>query len=426
MAKILIADDERDIRDLIALTIRADGHEVFAVSNGEEVLVRGHQVIPDLFLLDVRMPRMNGYEACRIIKETPELSNIPVVFLSAKGQENEIQQGLNAGAEAYLLKPFTAHELMRHIRRILRDARLGLFDHGSINERPVLNVEDDLAYLVQRYKQMDNEYAARIAHIKSEHRFQIERYQQEIGHYRQAIKQLQNPSANDQAIQSVSQYPLVELSRITDGIVHDIRNGIGIIRNTIGFMSEDRANTAHAKDVAKISRSLDFCEVVLRNLAALGGQEIIRPEWVNLEKIVREICFMLENKLVDIHIDIQTSNGIEPIILADQGHMKQVFMNLIKNAGEAMPNGGILTCRFQKENDMMKIDIQDSGYGISLENQNRLFNELFTTKERGYGIGLFVVRSIIKRHGGKISVKSLEHVGTTFTLLLPIRGKDNE
>ena len=94
MAKILIAEDERDIRDLIAFTLRFAGHEVFAATNGEEAVEMAPRVNPDLILMDVRMPRMTGYEACKELKANPDLKEIPVVFLSAKGQENEIQQGL--------------------------------------------------------------------------------------------------------------------------------------------------------------------------------------------------------------------------------------------------------------------------------------------------------------------------------------------
>jgi len=119
MAKILIAEDERDIRDLIAFTLRFAGYEVFVATNGEEAVELAPQVNPDLVLMDVRMPRMTGYEACRAMKARPDLRDIPVVFLSAKGQENEIQQGLDAGAEEYLLKPFAPDQLTSHVKAIL-------------------------------------------------------------------------------------------------------------------------------------------------------------------------------------------------------------------------------------------------------------------------------------------------------------------
>lgn len=119
MAKILIAEDDPDIRELVAFTLRFAGHEVVAASNGEEAVQLAARELPDLILMDVRMPRMTGYDACRAIKANSELKDIPIVFLSAKGQESEIQTGLEAGAEEYLLKPFALDQLMDRVRAIL-------------------------------------------------------------------------------------------------------------------------------------------------------------------------------------------------------------------------------------------------------------------------------------------------------------------
>ena len=119
MAKILIAEDERDIRDLVAFTLRFAGYEVVTAANGEEALDLSVREQPDLIILDVRMPRMTGYDACRQIKAAPGLQDRPVIFLSAKGQEAEIQAGLEAGAEEYLLKPFAPDQLTARVRAIL-------------------------------------------------------------------------------------------------------------------------------------------------------------------------------------------------------------------------------------------------------------------------------------------------------------------
>jgi len=119
MARILIAEDEKDIRELISFTLKFAGHEVIATANGEEAYNTTLQQIPDLVLLDVRMPRMTGYEACERIKAEPSTKNIPVVFLSAKGQESEIQAGLQAGATEYILKPFSPDQLTERVRVIL-------------------------------------------------------------------------------------------------------------------------------------------------------------------------------------------------------------------------------------------------------------------------------------------------------------------
>jgi two-component system NtrC family sensor kinase len=218
------------------------------------------------------------------------------------------------------------------------------------------------------------------------------------------------------------QFPLAEFSRLTDGIVHDMRSGLGVIRNTLGFLEDDLADDAHQSDLLKISHSLDFCELVLRNLSALGGQDIFQPKWVNLEAIMREMFFILERKLVDVDLVIETDPDA-PEILADEGQTKQVFMNLIKNAGEAMPDGGTLTIRTRREDEKLRIEVSDTGCGISPEDQERLFEEFFTTKDRGYGLGLHIVNTIVKRHGGTIAVESEVGQGTTFTLCLPIEAE---
>ena len=119
MAKILIAEDERDIRDLVAFTLRFAGYEVFAAPNGEEAVELASKVYPDLILMDVRMPRMTGYEACKVMKANPDLKDIPIVFLTARGQETEIQQGLEAGGEENLLKPFAPDQLTARVKAIL-------------------------------------------------------------------------------------------------------------------------------------------------------------------------------------------------------------------------------------------------------------------------------------------------------------------
>lgn len=123
MAKLLIAEDERDIRDLILFTLQFAGFDVEAARDGNEAVEKAQQGQFDLILMDVRMPRMTGYQACDRLKEIESTKDIPVIFLSAKGQEAEVQQGLEVGAEDYILKPFAPDHLTRKIKEVL--ARYG-------------------------------------------------------------------------------------------------------------------------------------------------------------------------------------------------------------------------------------------------------------------------------------------------------------
>ena len=122
MAHILVAEDERDIRELINFTLMFAGHTVTQAANGQEAVevAMSMDTRPDLIMMDVRMPKMTGYEACRQIKTVDSLKDVPVVFLSAKGQDEEVQTGMEAGAVAYILKPFAPEDLNRRITEILQ------------------------------------------------------------------------------------------------------------------------------------------------------------------------------------------------------------------------------------------------------------------------------------------------------------------
>ena len=119
MARILISEDERDIRELIAFTLQIAGHEVIPTRNGEEALEMTGKEMPDLIILDVRMPRISGYEVCKQIKSDPGTVHIPIIFLSAKGQDAEVKAGLEAGAVEYIIKPFSPDQLVNQIGDIL-------------------------------------------------------------------------------------------------------------------------------------------------------------------------------------------------------------------------------------------------------------------------------------------------------------------
>ena len=122
MARILVAEDERDIRELINFTLMFAGHTVTLAANGAEAVELVEQANPQLIMMDVRMPKMTGYEACKQIKTMEAYKNIPVIFVSAKGQDEEIQSGLDAGATAYILKPFSPEDLTRRVNEILQQS----------------------------------------------------------------------------------------------------------------------------------------------------------------------------------------------------------------------------------------------------------------------------------------------------------------
>jgi DNA-binding response OmpR family regulator len=117
--KVLVAEDEPDIRQLITYSLQFAGLTVVQAVNGEDAVQKAGVEQPDLILLDVRMPKMTGYEACKVLKSQKSTRHIPVVFLSARGQEAEIKYGLGLGAEEYILKPFAPDELYKRVTALL-------------------------------------------------------------------------------------------------------------------------------------------------------------------------------------------------------------------------------------------------------------------------------------------------------------------
>ncbi len=119
--KVMLVEDEPDIQVVARMTLKKGGvREVVVAGNGEECLARVGEVKPDLILLDVMMPRLDGYETCRRLKQNPETRGIPVIFLTAKAQQFEINQGLELGAIGYLVKPFDPATLHAEIVSLLK------------------------------------------------------------------------------------------------------------------------------------------------------------------------------------------------------------------------------------------------------------------------------------------------------------------
>jgi DNA-binding response OmpR family regulator len=121
---VLIAEDERDIREFLAVALQVSGFNVIEARNGEEAVALANSQRPDLILLDIRMPKVTGFEACEILKANPDTRNIPIVFLSAFAHKDEVQRGLQIGAEEYLTKPIAPDVLTQRVSVLLERFKL--------------------------------------------------------------------------------------------------------------------------------------------------------------------------------------------------------------------------------------------------------------------------------------------------------------
>jgi two-component system alkaline phosphatase synthesis response regulator PhoP len=117
--KILVVDDEVNITQILEFSIGSEGFEVITAQNGEEAIEKARREQPDLIILDVMMPKIDGYEACRILKANPLTKNIPVVLLTAKGRDIDKRLGMEVGATDYIVKPFSPNRLVERINQLL-------------------------------------------------------------------------------------------------------------------------------------------------------------------------------------------------------------------------------------------------------------------------------------------------------------------
>lgn len=134
--KILVVDDEKEIVQLIRITLKEEGYHILGVFNGEEALKIASEKIPDLIILDLILPGIDGLEVCRILKNNTETKDIPIIMLTAKGSETDVVVGLELGADDYMHKPFRPRELIARVKAVLRRADL------KPKEREVIKVDD--------------------------------------------------------------------------------------------------------------------------------------------------------------------------------------------------------------------------------------------------------------------------------------------
>jgi len=217
---------------------------------------------------------------------------------------------------------------------------------------------------------------------------------------------------------------LAAMGRLTSQIAHELNNPIYGIMNTLELLKTEIHPDSKRRRILELSLSeTQRLSEMLRNMLSFSKPEEEKRRPIKVNELVEGILLVMEKQMREANIKVETSfdDGI-PEVMASTNQMRQVMLNIIKNAKEAMPQGGTLTVRTARENNSVLIYIQDTGTGIPEEIRNKIFEAFFTTKQKvkGVGLGLSVCYGIIKDHGGEIKVESEEQKGTTFTVSLPI------
>jgi two-component system NtrC family sensor kinase len=217
---------------------------------------------------------------------------------------------------------------------------------------------------------------------------------------------------------------LAAMGRLTSQIAHELNNPIYGIMNTLELLKTEIPPESKRRRVLDLSLSeTQRLAEMLRNMLSFSKpQEEARKE-INVNELIEGILLMMERQMREANVRVETHFEEDlPAVMASTNQMRQVFLNMFKNAKEAMPKGGTLTVTTEKDAGRLLIHIRDTGTGIPEEIRNKIFEAFFTTKQKvkGVGLGLSVCYGIIKDHGGEIRVESEEGKGTIFTISLPI------
>lgn len=206
-------------------------------------------------------------------------------------------------------------------------------------------------------------------------------------------------------------------------IGHDLRNPLTAIKNAVYYLDRKQSTSmdAKTKEMFKIiDRSVDHANKIIGNLLEYSKEITLEIEEATPKSLLDYILLMIQ---IPNHIKIMDRTQDEPIIWVDSNKLERVFINLITNAIDAMPEKGSLVISSRVEGENVEFTFTDTGTGMTEQTKSKIFMPLFTTKAQGMGFGLAICKRIIEAHGGKIAVESSLSKGTTFIVTLPIEQK---
>lgn len=369
---ILIVDDIPENLQLLGNVLREANYRVAFATSGKQALTILNTIVPDLILLDITMPEMDGFSVCSKIKEIEKLQNVPVLFLTAHTNKDDVVKGFELGAVDYITKPFNSQELKARIKTHL--------DLKKSKEK-----------ILKQYEELNT-----------------------------LNKELQ------ELITSRDQFYSI--------IAHDLRSPFNTILGFLQLILEDYYSMTDEdkyqfiNNIYTSAQNLhNLLEKLLSWIRSQTGRLKLNPENFDLNFLVNEILPLYHSGFEKKNINYNFYPTDNLIVFADTDTVSTVIRNLISNAIKFTPQNGRITMRTYSENDFAIFSINDTGMGMSPEDLEKLFIpgkkvvKLGTEKETGTGLGLILTKEFVEKNNGKIWVESKLNVGTTFYFSVPLK-----
>jgi PAS domain S-box-containing protein len=480
-ARILWADDNADMREYVRRLLGRH-HEVEAVADGLSALEAARARPPDLVLTDVMMPGLDGFALLRELRADERLRTVPVILLSARAGEEARVEGMHAGADDYLIKPFSARELLTRVeahlklQQVRRESQAALreseakfstafdasplvltitsLDDGrlvEVNEafvrlagytraEVVGRTPDELGLWIDPDRRVERFARLRVGERVPtiEARFRAKSGVEVIGLISSAVVEINGrpcvlSSVTDITDRKRAEEALQAADRAKDEFLamlgHELRNPLGALASAARLLDREGGTpgvAARARDV--IGRQLDHLTRLVDDLLDVSRLTTAKVRLsrrpLDLSHAARGAVETLRARgALDRHR--LSFEGHPAWVDADETRIEQIVANLVGNAMKFTPPGGSITVTVGRDDLDAVLEVKDTGIGISAEALPRIF-DLFVQGERtldraqgGLGIGLTLVRRLVELHGGTVQASSEVGKGSVFTVRLP-------
>lgn len=416
-ADIMIVDDTPDNIRFLSTLLQEQGYSVRKAISGKMALTAIRTILPDLILLDINMPIMNGYEVCQELKSDEKTKSVPIIFISALDDVTDKVKAFHLGCEDYITKPFQIEEVLARIQHqlIIKNLQNKLRSQNTELQKTLEELKIAQAQIIQKEKMLSlSQLAAGMAHeINNSIGFIFGN----IEFARQYVQDLINLINIYQ-----QEYP-----QPTPALQAALQN------TDLEFIVKDVGKVLHS--MHKGAERISAMNLALRIFSRLNESDI-KP--VDLHEGIDSTLILLQQRLRqgerNWEIKVEKNYGKLPVINCYASLMNQVFLNVINNAIDTLESkwekadftSGLPTISITTEltdRQSVIIKIKDNGTGINEDIRPYLFNPFFTTKPVGKGSGLGLLTSyqiVVEKHKGNLTYQSTVGEGTEFFLEIPV------
>jgi two-component system, sensor histidine kinase and response regulator len=415
---ILVVDDKPDNLKLLNFLLVKNGYKVQQATSGQMAIEVVRSQPPDLILLDILMPEMNGYEVCRQLKVLESTADIPVIFLSALSDVFDKVKAFEVGGVDYITKPFQMQEILVRVE-----------NHLIVRRQQAMLQQE----ICDRQKA---EIALQEANLTLEQRVQERTAEMESVILKLQVEVEERQKAEDRVKQSLGrERELSDLrSRLIATLSHEFRTPLSLIimaSEAIEYRYDRLDSQARARKFNQIRVSVDRITQILDDALMSNEAELGELSYYPLPVNLSEFCLDIITNYQQINHDTHTitlDSHIPPhiSIYLDPSLFSQVISRLLANSIRYSPQGGNIRLELTLRDSDCIIQVHDEGIGVPTEDRTKIFEKFYRAANAntipgtpGAGLGLAIVKQAVELHGGTISVESEVNKGTTFTILLP-------